>query len=93
MEAYFRGLKRRKSTKYKAPPAVDDIYANMLLQLAQQKGWSVEGSTWYERNTWGGFWTTYDWGSPGWTNGQDVVGELRKMKWRPPGNRRVRIGR
>ena len=59
------------------------IYREMLLTRAQNGGNNISGSQWNVDNTsvWGDapWYRTWDWGSPGWNNGQDIAEELNSL--------------
>jgi hypothetical protein len=72
------------------------IYRDLLLAFARGGGYSITGSQWNVDNLaifgdapW---YHTSDWGSPGWTNGQDIAEELNALAEGDPSTRKtVRI--
>ena len=67
------------------PEVVEEnlVYRDLLLAFAREGGYSISGSQWNveNRSPFGDsdWYHTYDWGSPGWTNGQDIASELNSL--------------
>ena len=61
----------------------DIIYRDLLLLFAQKGGYHISGSQWNVENmsVFGDapWYHSWDWGSPGWTNGQDIAEELNAL--------------
>jgi hypothetical protein len=72
------------------------IYRDLLLALAKGGGYNITGSQWnvdnmslFGKAPW---YHSWDWGSPGWTNGQDIADELNALAAGDPSTRKnVRI--
>ncbi len=67
------------------------IYRDLLLELARGGGYNVSGSQWNVDNMsifgdapW---YHSWDWGSPGWVNGQDIADELNELAEGDPSTR------
>ena len=78
---------------YGVPEVVSEniIYRDLLLELARGGGYNISGSQWNVDNMsifgdapW---YHSWDWGSPGWTNGRDIVDELNKLAEGDPSTR------
>ena len=61
----------------------DMVYRDLLLLFAQKGGYHISGSQWNVDNmsAFGDapWYHSWDWGSPGWTNGQDIAEELNAL--------------
>jgi len=74
------------------------IYRDLLLAFARGGGYNISGSQWNVENMslfgespW---YHSWDWGSPGWTNGRDIAEELNALAEGDPSTRtRVSINR
>jgi hypothetical protein len=67
------------------------IYRDLLLAFARGGGYNISGSQWNVENMslfgespW---YHSWDWGSPGWTNGQDIAAELNALAEGDPSTR------
>ena len=82
-------------------PAVEEVdenivYRDLLIEYARGGGFNLTGSAWNVRNmsVFGDapWYHSWDWGSPGWTNGRDVAEELNSLAEGDPTTRRnVRV--
>ncbi|MBI5657679.1 MAG: hypothetical protein HZC44_13020 [Geobacter sp.] len=67
------------------------IYRDLLFAFARGGGYNISGSQWnvenmspFGRSPW---YHSWDWGSPGWTNGQDIAEELNALAAGDPSTR------
>lgn len=76
------------------PLAVSEniIYRDLLLEYARKGGYNISGSQWnvdnmslFGKAPW---YHSWDWGSPGWTNGRDIADELNALAKGDPSTRK-----
>lgn len=67
------------------------VYRDLLFAFARGGGYNISGSQWnvenmspFGRSPW---YHSWDWGSPGWTNGQDIAEELNALAAGDPSTR------
>lgn len=67
------------------------VYRDLLFAFARGGGYNISGSQWnvenmspFGRSPW---YHSWDWGSPGWTNGQDIAAELNALAQGDPSTR------
>lgn len=82
MQLYYNDIQTRLKTEYQAPPPANDLYAELLINYANIKGWNLTGSDWNERNM-RAYWHSWELGWWVWMfTAQDLVDELNKSGYR-----------